>query len=75
MPLTDAEWAEVASELPSRDDDILKTYLAKRAALKAEEQKERSGLFFLHFQRKLKKKNKHQLTLVKITPSAPPCPP
>jgi len=44
MPLTDEEWVEVASELPSFDDDILKTYLAKRTALKAEEQKERSGL-------------------------------
>jgi hypothetical protein len=44
MPrLSDDEWAELAQDLPSRDDPFLKKYLQGREALIADEHKQRSG--------------------------------
>jgi hypothetical protein len=46
-PISDEEWADlVAHELPKTSDPVIQNYLKSRRALMAEEQKQRSGIFF-----------------------------
>ncbi|KAK0638816.1 hypothetical protein B0T16DRAFT_231923 [Cercophora newfieldiana] len=45
-PLTDSEWADLQSELPSPTSSVISHYLTSRSALKAEESKHRSDHSF-----------------------------
>lgn len=46
MPFTDEEWTEISSALPSHTSPVINHYLTSRAALKAEEAKQRSDASF-----------------------------
>lgn len=43
LAFTEEEWEEVAQEIPSRDEPVIKKYLEGRQSLVDEEGKERSG--------------------------------
>lgn len=42
--MSDAEWEEIARDIPSKGDAFIQKYMTGREALIAEEKKQRSGM-------------------------------